>query len=188
MTVRFYTDPRASHEGVNVYSDNTTGEKYFEVNYKSPRQITPLTSRLARLTQKVDWYGNRWNGDGYHYQLGIYRGEGWKVEITKKYDTRGSGPTRMRDVQYEISGTFATLALAQAFEEQLDYGSLQTTFPLGGDKMHDDPVAVRASFAVANSAAIRELQALVAQQANQLQALAQLVQDYVLTPKKASQL
>jgi len=182
VTVHFYFESDTANEVKDLVVNGNTGEKYLINHFKSPRQVSSLTPELTTLTRRVSWRDQRWEGDGYSYQLGIYRGEGWEVEITKKYETRGSRPTRMRDVQFEIVGTFTTLALAQAFEEQLDYGSLRPTFPLGGNQFCKEIDVAQASLVVANSAAIRELQALVAQQAHHIRNLEQLLQG-LLTPK-----
>jgi hypothetical protein len=180
MTMYFFTDKRAAHHGVVLLENNPSGEVYFYEINKKPSEVT-LKPGLAKLVTKVTWHESRWASDGYRYLLGLYEGDGWKAEITRKQETRGSGPTRTMGTMYCIRGEFKDLATLVAFDQELTYGCLKPTIPLGGVPQPED--VKYSTLAVKNSARISNLEATVAQLMNHIRDVEQIIQDTVFAPK-----
>lgn len=182
MTVRFYVDKNVSYEGVTFTPVEGGNEKYL---YASSEKIShiKLKPELEELTVRVTFKEAYWIKDGYNYKLGIYQGEGFDVEITCDFGTRGSGPGRVSGHYYLVEGTFKNLATLIAFEHELKYEGLHPTIPLGGVRdLSEEATLRRASLAVTNTAQIRELHGRVEQLMHQVTAQGNLLQA-LLTPK-----
>lgn len=155
MTVYLYVT-EVRDEEKNTDADEKGPRLYFFS--KKPSELAPSGDLTKRITF-VKWEDHLYAGDGYSFPLGRYDAPSYKVEITKRLETRGSGPARTNDTQYVIKGTFASLETAQAFEHELLYGHILPAMPLCGNRRtrSEDQYAAMCGDIVANTATMSAL-------------------------------
>jgi hypothetical protein len=187
MSIRLYLKPgiTKTQEPDARFSD--TGEKPhfwpYSANFGSLKELDP--SRMGNveyLTIEESFWKEL---SGYSFVSGRYKGDGFDVEIgPSHFSNRGSDKKSFLDKKQEITGRFDTVQIAIAFWEALTCGEILPSRPLCRElTVTEQTYAKQAAGGVTAMAKLNELQSLVDQQANQLKHLAQLVQDYVLTPK-----
>lgn len=155
----------------------------YGTNFCSLKELNPSRmENIEYLTIEESFWKEL---DGYSFVPGRYKGDGFDVKIGPSHaNSRGSDKNSFRDFKQEISGRFDTVQIAIAFWEALTQGEILPSRPLCRElTVTEQTYAKQASDGVTSIARLNELQSLVDQQANQLKHLAQLMQDYVLTPK-----
>lgn len=178
-----------------------SGERYFVVIHGEPRTFKAPSGIEPYLT-RVTWQDKREIGRAYNYAYGIYRGDGWEVEITSGRDTEGYGKAQEVFNCYCINGSFPDVATMRAFEHELTYGNLLPTLsPDQNRKPSEEQYAKMCGEIISNRKYLDalegmfhkiiganlpmrmiELEGLIAAQANQLQAQGQQIQN-LLTPR-----
>ncbi len=130
-TIRIYGDKRMEHVVGEKNLRGTSPDFYVEYfSYSDIKEsLKEIPEKLAKYTRQVTAKVYMWEGDGNRLIVGKYISDGVNVEITKKMDTRGSGPTRQKDCQFSVFGTFKTLELLEEFMDALIYKGLAPTQP-----------------------------------------------------------
>lgn len=189
MSTRLYLKPGIGKSQESEARDYGSGERAYlwpdNINFDRLGELDPSKMKnVEYLTVEDSFWKDK---GGYSFLPGRYEGEGFDVEIGPSHVSyRGSEKNGYRDWSQKIFGRFDSVDIAITFWDLLTRGQILPTRPLCRElSMTEQAYAKQASAGVAAMAKLGNLQVLVAQQANQLQALAQLVQDHILTPKKA---
>jgi hypothetical protein len=189
MSIRFYLKPGITKtEGTKVHTDVCLKPYHWAV-HSGFNHLRELDHSIMENVHYITIEESFWKEQsGYSFASGHYKGDGFNVEIGPSHvNSRGSDKNSFRDFKQEISGRFDTIQIAIDFWEALTCGEILPIRPLCRElTVTEQTYAKQASGGVTAMSKLNELQALVAQQANQLKHLAQLVQDYVLTPKVAT--
>ncbi len=182
MSIRFYVRNNCPKDvNLGQFYDEPEGG-FFQVSRAEPR-TTQTPKSIKHYLKRVTWSTNREVESGYHYALGLYRGENWEAEIVMGMESTGYGKSIRYFNTYKIAGSFPNVETLRDFEHALTYDGLLPTIPLGRElTLTEQDYAKKASLAVANSVSIRELNARLDQAMNHIQSLQQVRQDQVAVP------